>query len=107
MGSVEGTTMAFIAEQLWHLDAENQHIGAQSDYYWDNLSEDRRRLWYARAVLIIDSAEPIWRRRVQVDPGAAAGWTAAVEHLEGLIGAEMKRAAHADNPYIHREAEDE
>jgi hypothetical protein len=103
MGSVEGTTMAFIAEQLWHWDRDNQYIGVKSNYYWDNLSDVDRRPWYERAVMMIDTAEPIWRARVKADPGARAGWTAAVEHLEGCIGGELKRAAHLDNPYHHLE----
>ena len=30
---------------------------------------------------------------------AERAWAACVDHLEATLGGEMKRAAHADNPY--------
>jgi len=30
---------------------------------------------------------------------AERAWAACVDHLEAVLGGEMKRAAHADNPY--------
>lgn len=91
MSEVEGTTMEFIARML--------HQSSEAWVPWEQESEGVRTAYRRIAVKIIDTAEPVWRGRVEADPGAAAGWAAAVDHLEPILGQEMKRAAHADNPY--------
>lgn len=35
---------------------------------------------------------------------AERAWAACVDHLEAVLGGEMKRAAHADNPYRKEQA---
>ncbi len=65
MSDVTHTTMYNIAEQLWHMDSANLYTGSDSQYYWDRMSEAARAPWYQRAVQIIDTAEPVWRKRVE------------------------------------------
>lgn len=97
MNNIEHTTMYAIARMLYNFD--HPFVDLTSPYYWDNAADSVRHKYFQRAVKIIYEAEPVWRDRVEADPGAEAGWTAAVDHLEATIGQEMKRAAHADNPY--------
>lgn len=58
-----------------------------SDGYYDGISEEEAIARWDRFIAEHD-------RQV-----AERAWEACVDHLEATLGGEMKRAAHADNPY--------
>jgi len=70
--------------------------------YHEPTTEDIRRMYLC---MFIDSAQSergeIFDRWMAEHDRLVAerAWAACVDHLEAVLGGEMKRAAHADNPY--------
>ncbi|UDL16331.1 hypothetical protein SEA_ZOOMAN_47 [Microbacterium phage Zooman] len=63
MSDLENTTMAYVAGILFAQYCEA--IGSQDDEAaWAKLTDEQKRVWYDRAVRVIDVSEPVWRSRI-------------------------------------------